>query len=235
MKKKMEASADKSVHQCHECGKTYKHYRTLWAHQRFDHGEGKTNHECTICDKKFTQKIDLTSHRNVKHDKIKPYSCDSCGRSYASPKSLYPSKHVCKGKPKEVACTQCGKTFALKRFLSDHVRYHHTRAGCSCKVCFAHFKHREQLRRHVAKGCPMSASTWVCTFKWPWPSGDIKSQTTEAGNDTIHSELFYTFFHPKYTTWPWLQVKVTQDMAINSTDRKHIGVYWHFLPRDIVI
>lgn len=159
MKKKMEASADKSVHQCHECGKTYKHYRTLWAHQRFDHGEGKTNHECTICDKKFTQKIDLTSHRNVKHDKIKPYSCDSCGRSYASPKSLYPSKHVCKGKPKEVACTQCGKTFALKRFLSDHVRYHHTRAGCSCKVCFAHFKHREQLRRHVAKGCPMSAST----------------------------------------------------------------------------
>ncbi|XP_070206705.1 uncharacterized protein [Littorina saxatilis] len=44
MKKKMEASADKSVHQCHECGKTYKHYRTLWAHQRFDHGEGKTNH-----------------------------------------------------------------------------------------------------------------------------------------------------------------------------------------------
>ncbi|XP_070207027.1 zinc finger protein 611-like [Littorina saxatilis] len=57
MKKKMEASADKSVHQCHECGKTYKHYRTLWAHQRFDHGEGKTNHKCTICDKKFTKKL----------------------------------------------------------------------------------------------------------------------------------------------------------------------------------
>lgn len=139
-------------HLCAECGKSYTQKRNLMRHRKEQHDtDNGPRFPCPQCDKKFILSVDMHSHLNSVHLKIKPFRCDICNKTLAHRRSLKPGRHSCKTKSDVFACSECGKVFKSRGSLRDHERLHKDSPPYSCKKCFTRFWHRIQLSRHNKK------------------------------------------------------------------------------------
>lgn len=152
--KTLPATSISRDHLCAECGKSYTQKRNLMRHRKEQHDvDDGPRFPCSQCDRKFVLAVDLHSHVNNVHLKIKPFKCDICEKNLAHRRSLKPGRHSCKTKAKDEihVCNQCGKVFKRRGNLRDHERLHEDSPRYSCKKCFARFRHRTQLSRHLKK------------------------------------------------------------------------------------
>lgn len=146
-------------HLCPECGKSYKHLRTLASHQRHRHKSfGGPKYTCQVCRKSFMSRNDFVSHQNV-HLKIKPFQCKLCKKSYTSNRALV--RHACPKQPAHNTCTVCFKECGSVELLKQHMLSHNTTCTFSCNLCRRSFKHRQSLSRHKATRCPLKKQQLV--------------------------------------------------------------------------
>lgn len=136
---------------CPECGKTYKHQRTLRNHRLFHHTEGGGPRvTCGMCKKTFTRSADLQSHVNKQHIGQKPFDCSKCHKKCACKRNANPNRHTCVQITK-YACDVCGKEYKHKSTLKAHTNTHTHTLAHSCPRCFYPFMYRTQLLRHSKK------------------------------------------------------------------------------------
>jgi KRAB domain-containing zinc finger protein len=138
---------------CPECGKSYKHLRTLMSHQRHRHNSfNGPRYTCQTCTKTFMSKNAFVSHQNG-HLKVKPFQCKLCKKSFASSNAL--TRHACPKQPPQRTCTVCFKECTSKELFKQHMLSHSTTCTFSCRLCRRSFKHRQSLSRHEGSRCPM--------------------------------------------------------------------------------
>lgn len=81
----------RKMHECPECGKTYKHQSTLAMHKKVHTGDYKF--KCEYCDKEFYLAEYYNRHLRV-HTKEKPYQCDVCEKAFSQSNTLIQHKRI---------------------------------------------------------------------------------------------------------------------------------------------
>lgn len=112
--------ADKKLHKCDECGKSFKYNSRLVQHKIMHTGEKR--YECDDCRGTFRSSSSLRVHKRI-HTGEKPYKCDECGKAYMSYSSLINHKSTHSGE-KNCKCDECGKSFNYSSVLDQHKRIH---------------------------------------------------------------------------------------------------------------
>jgi KRAB domain-containing zinc finger protein len=116
--------AEKSIHGCSECGKSYLHPRGLKVHMTTVHGR-TLQHECTVCGSWFDDAAELKRHVQSHDDiEVNSFECIECGEQFDEPRFL--TAHARKvhgpGRDKEMqlTCGLCSMSFSDANQLTEH-------------------------------------------------------------------------------------------------------------------
>ncbi|XP_059167536.1 zinc finger protein OZF-like isoform X2 [Physella acuta] len=166
----------KQVVLCHICGKSFKDTTSIkrhvrehsgirpykcemcgWASPRLNNLSKHLNThlkplKCLHCDQHFSCDIFLDLHLS-KHSGEKPYQCDACDKGFFFPSALAihkRRKHSDKSKEsRNHKCPICFAFFKRKFHLKRHLRVHEQKTR-TCGLCPASFTDREDLKVHQA-------------------------------------------------------------------------------------
>ena len=72
------------IHECKQCGKTFKAMQLLISHTRNAHNSEKKGPKvtCDKCGKIFKDKKGLEVHIAIIHDNLKKYECNLCNKKF---------------------------------------------------------------------------------------------------------------------------------------------------------
>ncbi|XP_039622411.1 zinc finger protein with KRAB and SCAN domains 7-like isoform X2 [Polypterus senegalus] len=132
------------LHNCAECGKSYKKKIRFEEHQRIHTGEKP--HVCRYCGKSFRKLISFKRH-TLTHKGEKPYCCNVCKKRFRK-KSRFQEHHRIHTGEKKYVCSKCGKQFRLKSSIQEHLNIHSGEKPYSCPKCEKSFKKRKNLLTH---------------------------------------------------------------------------------------
>ena len=137
---------------CRFCTKTYKHKRTLTAHEKV-HSQVQ-NFACHLCDKTFMHNKSLIFHKWIIHrhrhqacQKKKEFTCSFCTKIYQHKRTLVEHEKVHLSEQNFV-CQLCNKTFMHNKSLLRHKKAHSQEQKFSCQVCNMTFRQKYNIKDH---------------------------------------------------------------------------------------
>ena len=137
-------SSDLSTNfKCRICFKTFKHRRTLTAHENA-HSQVEDGFTCQFCYKTFKFKKNLNAHEKI-HSQGQNFACEVCNKSFTEKRSLIRHKkaHL---QVKKFTCQMCSKTFRQNYNLSAHEKAQHK----SCNRCdYKTLSNKESIDEHI--------------------------------------------------------------------------------------
>ena len=118
---------------CKSCDYAFIKKENLTIHLR-THNEEKP-HGCLWCEKKYWHESDVKRHMNIKHYKLKIYSCSECNRTFHEKDKL--DRHMAHHtKVKAFSCPTCGELFSQKGHIGRHVdSVHKGLKPFTCHIC----------------------------------------------------------------------------------------------------
>ena len=136
------------ISKCTICGKIFVNPTTLRRHM-YSHQD--IQYDCPDCGKRFSFKADLKTHRDS-HSKTPKYTCymPDCKKSFRHKSNL--DNHIkwhTQGRSKNCTVTGCKYTTRDSKLLNAHIASHFK--TYKCPICASEFRHREQVKRHLAK------------------------------------------------------------------------------------
>ncbi|KAK3915458.1 Longitudinals lacking protein, isoforms A/B/D/L [Frankliniella fusca] len=140
---------------CKECGKQYRHKRSLASHQRFECGKS-AQFQCPMCPQRATIHSTMTRVASVEIHWIPPVATEM---AWDRPQAN-----------RRFKCERCGNTFANRSNLNKHLRY-----TCGqepqfpCPVCPYRSKQKSHLLLHVANrhpGCDVAVLRTMPPRQW---------------------------------------------------------------------
>ena len=156
-------SGEKSL-ECKYCGKRFKLFSYLEAHEKIHESIPKLEHEierkhqprsyvkgqsktCETCSKSFTTSHYLKNHMKI-HTGEKPFKCKYCGKRFNIKQNLKNHERIHTGiKPYE--CKTCQKCFGLLGNLRSHERIHTGEKQFQCPTCQKSFVRSDACKRHA--------------------------------------------------------------------------------------
>lgn len=153
VKNKEKNKADKVLHQCDQCGKSYPpgYIRIHLLTHSNDHP-----YSCKFCPKKFKVPGGLHSHVLWNHKRTRNHKCEVCNATFISSSSR--SSHIRKNhlKEKKYSCDSCGKRFFSKSELQRHSLTHTGVKNFHCHLCDKSYQTRYGLNVHLKSHSPMN-------------------------------------------------------------------------------
>ena len=161
----------KKPFKCEECDYSTHAKRYLLAHFSKCHKKEDYQYLCDECDRKFEFPSQLNTHKEAKHEGIKPLICDKCGKGFSryAKHSFQQHIKIC-GKPRKknpkgrqptsnadaFACDECQKTFSFECHLINHHQVVHgnlpslfkDKELLGCDKCPKMFTHKQSLIAH---------------------------------------------------------------------------------------
>ncbi|XP_070498841.1 zinc finger protein 62-like [Chironomus tepperi] len=129
---------------CDECPKSYKTKIDLLQHKRV-HEKIKEPLSCEICHEKFSFRSKYNSHLRT-HTIKGPLNCELCGKMFVNLRSHIQQVHQ---KIRNHKCSICDKEFGKRSGLVRHIMTVHEKMKCwTCDVCEKSFGEKTQLLRH---------------------------------------------------------------------------------------
>ena len=104
---------------------------------------------CGLCSESFCRKLDLISHIDTDHLKVKSSTCTLCDKSFAEKRYLNMHINVIHKFGQNFLCTFCSKLFPLESSLKKHIVVHRNLKPFSCTLCDKSFRCKTDLSRHV--------------------------------------------------------------------------------------
>ncbi|XP_077492434.1 uncharacterized protein LOC144103644 [Amblyomma americanum] len=132
------------LHECTDCGKTFKRRAKLVEHLRVHTGDRP--YQCNDCGISFSQIANLKRHQRT-HTGDRPYQCNDCGSSFAQKACLERHQRTHTG-DRPYQCNDCGSSFALKACLKRHQRTHTGDRPYQCNDCGSSFAQKDNLKAH---------------------------------------------------------------------------------------
>lgn len=132
------------LHQCRECGESFRAKQELALHKGIHRRERPF--PCAICGKRFTRLYHLTTHLRI-HSGEKPYHCAECGKRYADASNFYKHQRSHSAK-KPYQCPDCGKAFADPSNFYKHQKGHRRDRPFVCDACGDCFSKQGDLLFH---------------------------------------------------------------------------------------
>ena len=169
--KKVKHSSKSPQVECKVCKKMLSHPTALKRHLK-THDQNPEVHECRECGKSFKRRDKLTQHRQRVHKlvninleyveslkKDQTYTCNSCDMSFSGDddKFMFVEHLSKKCKPdEEFSCDSCDKPFSTKYNLAQHKKTIHsdvakTLFSCKVDLCSFKTKYKNSLTRHKKK------------------------------------------------------------------------------------
>uniref|UniRef100_A0A3B4X8D1 C2H2-type domain-containing protein n=1 Tax=Seriola lalandi dorsalis TaxID=1841481 RepID=A0A3B4X8D1_SERLL len=203
------------LHECCDCGETFRANRSLIVHRRIYH-PGPTaalerdeerrapkTYICSTCGKQFPTSASLKRHLII-HSGKKPYKCTLCGRGFTQIGNLKTHQKVHKGelpnwtlvqetsRPEESpvtvhVCGECGMDFPQKQQLEEHRESH--KKPYACSDCAKTFKNEYYFRLH--KRIHSGESPFLCSEcgKSCITASSLKThELTHTGEKNFHCE-----------------------------------------------
>ena len=141
---------DINLHQkrfvCNECGKQFKHKKTLIYHIK--RKNSIYDYSCSKCDFKAIKICDLKIHQVKTHTKLFPYICSKCGEGFLS--QCYLKDHTAQHSgEKRFECNFCEKKFQSKSNYKRHSRIHFNIKPYECTMCSKKFYRHSSLCVHI--------------------------------------------------------------------------------------
>ena len=128
--------------QCKECGKSFRLFASLKAHERI-HMKVPEPY-VTICDEVVGQVI---SDERIHGRKERDFKCKHCGKCFRH-KVLLSLHNRIHTREEGFQCKQCGKCFSQEGNLNAHCRIHMGQMPYKCYECGRSFQFRGNLFRH---------------------------------------------------------------------------------------
>ena len=129
---------------CNECPKNYKTKIDLLQHQRV-HDKARDPFQCNVCGNYFKTRSNLNSHLRS-HTPRGPQKCNLCDKLFINLRSHIQMVHH---KVRKYICSVCSKPFGKKSGLDRHVITVHEKKRCwECDLCEKSFGEKAQLVRH---------------------------------------------------------------------------------------
>ncbi|XP_077492435.1 uncharacterized protein LOC144103645 [Amblyomma americanum] len=132
------------LHECTDCGKTFKRRAMLVEHLRVHTGDRP--YQCNDCGISFSQIANLKRHQRT-HTGDRPYQCNDCGSSFAQKACLKTHQRTHTG-DRPYQCNDCGSSFAQKACLKTHQRTHTGDRPYQCNDCGSSFAQKANLKAH---------------------------------------------------------------------------------------
>ncbi|CAG9806263.1 unnamed protein product [Chironomus riparius] len=130
---------------CDECPKSYKTKIDLLQHKRV-HEQIKEPLICEICHQQFSIRSKYNSHLRTHAIKSGRINCEICGKLFINLRSHIQQVHQ---KIKNHKCSICKKEFGKRSGLVRHIMTVHEKLkSWSCDVCEKSFGEKTQLLRH---------------------------------------------------------------------------------------
>ncbi|XP_056227501.1 zinc finger protein 665-like [Seriola aureovittata] len=140
------------LHECCDCGETFRANRSLIVHRRIYH-PGPTaavereeerrapkTYICSTCGKQFPTSASLKRHLII-HSGKKPYKCTLCGRGFTQIGNLKTHQKVHKGKFSNTPASQESPLGPEEAQSSVEI--------CFCNFCWTQFSDKQLLEEHV--------------------------------------------------------------------------------------
>lgn len=170
------AHADKKVHSCHQCDRSFDRLYYLKLHKKMFH-----SNICKECDNSFTTPSDLQAHL-LTHTAPNLHACNQCDESFDQSSNLEMHKKLAhEGHLSKSVCFECGIIFTTPDNLRAHLLTHSGEKSFKqfatlamqkntiqpvkniqadshvCKICRKRFQRSSELIGHM-----MSAHTYAC-------------------------------------------------------------------------
>lgn len=137
--------------ECDLCGRRYRSFQNLRAHQNFH--TGNTKYRCAVCSRVFMTQGNLNQHiRGVHHPR--KFECENCGRRFNSSQNLRGHERTHEDQERKYRCLVCRRSFMQKGYIKKHLKYVHRqlnggeRQVFECENCGRRYDTVESLRRH---------------------------------------------------------------------------------------
>ena len=130
---------------CETCGQVFKQLWQLTRHIQVKHIRVRP-FSCPHCPRKFYDKYELKYHQRL-HEDVEDFCCNVCGRRFARRSGLRAHMRSHTGE-KPFDCSTCGKSFAHLNSLATHERIHTGERPYTCKYCQRTFAQYSTARSH---------------------------------------------------------------------------------------
>eukprot|EP00111_Clytia_hemisphaerica_P024006 TCONS_00070725-protein len=109
-------------YKCKKCGERFTQRGDLKSHQNKKHQKKIKKFKCQTCKKKFPCKYSFNVHVSI-HTGLKPFECKECGKSFAN--NAYLSRHRKVHEGNKYKCEDCGKSYTTIAHLKTHKKTIH--------------------------------------------------------------------------------------------------------------
>ena len=155
----------RKVHQCDQCGKTFKVVAQFRIHRRTHTGEKPF--KCKICGMAFASSSYVDRHQVV-HAVARPFKCEVCGKTFKHRYNLncHKRQHM---EERPYKCEKCGKGYLMESQLEGHLRTHTGERPFKCEICDKGFTRKGGLRKHHKRHLERPFKCDVCEKSFVLP------------------------------------------------------------------
>ena len=109
-----------------------------------------TENFCQICEINFPSEIELASHHQSVHQKLRPFVCELCFSAHTTRQKLKEHITTIHEKKKPYECDQCDRKFGRSQGLAKHKQYvHNKERPFTCPLCEKAVARKSDLNTHI--------------------------------------------------------------------------------------